>query len=199
MIERIIQSSDTKPYTGIILCGGKSLRMGTEKGLVQLKGKSLISYSISLFENLCSEVIISSNSNYYNNVGLKVVSDIYPDCGPIGGLYSGLKAATNNFCMVAPCDTPFLTAQLYRHLLSYCDDAFAIIPSFKGNLQPVCGIYATKGIPIIEKCIQQKVFKMHTLVQELNAVIVSVDIFFNENNCFENINTSEQLLEYNRK
>src|ERR1035437_8950358 len=160
MIQNNIKQNEA--YTGIILCGGKSQRMGSEKGLVQLNNKALIMYSISLFNNLCSEIIISSNSNHYNKIGFQIIPDIYPDCGPIGGLYSGLKSATNNYCMVAPCDAPFLTIQLYSLLLEYCDDTLAIIPSFNGNLQPVCGIYATKSIHIIEKLIHRKIFKMQT-------------------------------------
>lgn len=177
--------------TGIILSGGKSSRMGSEKGLVQLKGKALIEYSVTLLETICDEILISANTAGYEYLGYKIIPDIHSDCGPIGGLYSCLKESKNDYCFVVPCDVPYLVPEIFELLLQNVEENNAVVPMIDGKIEPLCGIYSRKAIPIIESLIQNKIFKMHTVLKELNAKTITFDSRFN--NCFRNINTRDEL------
>ena len=76
--------------TGIILAGGKSSRMGQDKGLLMLNGRTFMSHIIEALEPVVSDIIIVSNNSDYDIYKLKRVADILKDSGPLAGLYTGL-------------------------------------------------------------------------------------------------------------
>jgi len=82
--------------TGSILAGGESRRMGTEKGLVDFRGKPMIAYAVDAFLPYCDQILISANNASYNYLGFQVVKDEFPDSGPLGGIYSCLKQLQNS-------------------------------------------------------------------------------------------------------
>ncbi|MCX6240076.1 MAG: molybdenum cofactor guanylyltransferase, partial [Bacteroidia bacterium] len=79
---------NTELITGIVLAGGLSRRMGTDKSMMMLNGKSLIEYSINALKPLCHNVVISSNNFNYDFTGCEVWPDELPDQAPIVGIYS---------------------------------------------------------------------------------------------------------------
>ena len=87
-------------FTGIVLAGGKSSRMGQDKALLDYQGKRLIDYAIELLTPVCSEILISTNQPGYENLGFQLIVDQYPDCGYIGGLHAALANAANNWDVV---------------------------------------------------------------------------------------------------
>ena len=74
--------------TGIILSGGKSLRMGQDKGLMSLDGKFMIEHVIDHIKPLCKQILISANQEEYHKFGYPVVRDEIKDIGPAGGIVS---------------------------------------------------------------------------------------------------------------
>lgn len=177
--------------TGIILSGGKSSRMGSEKGLILFKGKPMIEYSVSILTQLCDEIIICANNSNYDYLGFKVVSDIITDCGPLGGLYTGLSESNSQYNLIAPCDVPFITKDLYILLLQNIANNNAVIPSYNNEIHPLCGIYSLKCISVLQSLISEKKFKMLRVVDELGAKIVPLKY---DTDIFININTLEELI-----
>ena len=104
--------------TGIILAGGKSSRMGEDKGLVLLNGKPMIQYVIEALKEVVSDIIIISNNASYNKFRVPVYSDIIKDKGPVGGIYTGLYHSTTelNFCI--SCDVPMISSDFIFWLLN---------------------------------------------------------------------------------
>lgn len=118
-----ISSIDSlKDVTGLILAGGQGRRMGgQDKGLVTLAGKPLVSFVHARLAGQVAEVMISANRHLddYRQLGVRVVSDSESGYhGPLMGIYSGLRAATTQWVMVAPCDTPQLPADLVTQMAS---------------------------------------------------------------------------------
>jgi len=105
--------------TGIILAGGKSSRMGAEKGLQELCAKPLIHYAIEVLSGLCNTIIISSSSEAYKSLGHKVVADVIPGIGPMGGIYSALQQSKTEENLVLSCDLPFVSQELMSYILEY--------------------------------------------------------------------------------
>jgi len=103
--------------SGIILAGGKSSRMGTNKAFLQINGVIMIERVARVLTGVCSKVIISGDEKTYSNLGYRVVPDIYPGCGPLSGIYAGLLATANHYIFISACDTPYQTQQLSRKSL----------------------------------------------------------------------------------
>ena len=82
--------------TAIILSGGKSTRMGQDKGLMEIKGKPMIQYVIDNITPVCSQIIISANQDEYKKFGYPVINDNIMDTGPAGGIGSSLPLSSND-------------------------------------------------------------------------------------------------------
>lgn len=100
--------------TGIILAGGKSSRMGKDKGLCDFKGKALVSYAIETLRPLCGNLMISANyfPEKYAEFDLPVIADEVKNIGPMGGILSCLKQSHTQHNLVLSCDTPFVTTDV---------------------------------------------------------------------------------------
>lgn len=105
----LLEMINRKDITGIFLAGGKSSRMGTDKGFLKLNDKTFIEYSLAAMKPLVSQIMIVSNNTDYDKFNLKRVEDFINDAGPLAGLYSGLKAAKTEFNLVLSCDVPLVS------------------------------------------------------------------------------------------
>ena len=185
--------------TGIVLSGGKSRRMGKEKGLCHFRGKALISYAIDTLKPLCSRLIISANNkpNEYQLYGFQVISDEIPETGPIGGLYSCLKQSQSVINLVISCDTPFVTTEVYQELLNYIGEYQAVVPVQEdGFLEPITAIYQRSCLPVILQQIEKGEYKMMDLLARLNTKFVHFDTNMSDSkpSLFHNLNSPEDLL-----
>ncbi|PKP35407.1 MAG: molybdenum cofactor guanylyltransferase, partial [Bacteroidetes bacterium HGW-Bacteroidetes-17] len=128
--------------TGIILAGGKSRRMGKEKGLIELNGKQLIQYAIEVLKPICETILISTNSNFYDFLSYQKIADEFPDSGPMGGIYSCLKASKTNQNLVLSCDMPFINSQLLKELIENSHEYDIVVPwNGEQRFEPMCAFY----------------------------------------------------------
>ena len=135
--------------TGIILAGGDSKRIGTDKGLIDLNGKPLIGYVIESLMPVVDEIIVVVGSEargpvYRNAVGgdVRVVPDMYDDGSPMIGLITGLTHARGDYAVVAACDMPFINSELVDllFLLSFeLNGTLLIKPN--GWVEPLPAVY----------------------------------------------------------
>ncbi len=182
--------------TGIILSGGKSRRMGQDKGLCDFMGKPLIEHAVDLLSNFTNDIIISSNNiKDYTYFGYPVVSDIYSNTGPIGGIHSGLSHSKTEKNIIISCDSPFLDIRLFNLLLEYSDNYQIAVPSHNnGLLEPLAAYYSKKILQKIEESISEKDFKIINLFNKAPYITVRVDNqpFYTEK-LFSNLNTPGDL------
>jgi molybdopterin-guanine dinucleotide biosynthesis protein A len=106
-----------KDISGIILCGGKSKRYGSDKGLAFYHGKQLIQHAIEKLIPLCDEILISSNNNNYHHFGYPCIADDIKQAGPASGILSAMKKAKHENCLVLACDMPDVPSELFSFLL----------------------------------------------------------------------------------
>jgi len=182
--------------TGIILAGGKSSRMGNDKGLQELCGKPLISYAIQVLSGLCDSIVISSSSDAYKSFGYKVVPDQLPGIGPMGGIYSALKQSKTEKNLVLSCDLPFVTKELLSFILE-SSDGFDVAVPFEGNqhYEPLCGFYHISVLDIMGVYIQNGNYKLPDLFQEIriNKLNINGELDFYQDKIFLNINSKHDL------
>ncbi|MBN1821339.1 MAG: molybdenum cofactor guanylyltransferase [Prolixibacteraceae bacterium] len=184
-----------KELTGIILSGGKSLRMGADKAFIPFREKLLIEHSIEILKPFCSEILISANSEKYSSFGYKIVPDEIAGCGPIGGIYSALKKSTSLWNLIISCDTPFISNELITRLKGSVGDFDCLIPAYAGNKEPLVSMFHKKCLPDISEHIKAGNFKMHTLLEKLNCLEIDVsDLVQKKPDLFANFNSPEDIL-----
>lgn len=131
-----------KQITGIILSGGKSSRMGSDKGLLNLMGKPFVQYSIDALEPLVSEIIIVSNNKDYDAFGLKRINDEIENAGPLAGIYSGLKHSKTEYNLVLSCDIPLINPDILHLLVEAIDDTSEVIQiETQNKTMPLIALY----------------------------------------------------------
>ena len=184
-----------RKLTGIILSGGKSTRMNTEKGLCIFKGKPMIEHIIDVLKPICSEILISANNEQYDYLGYKTIADRYSGIGPISGIYSGLEASQTDNNMILSCDMPLVSVDMIRYIYDNRDDFDIVIPERNNYYEPLCAYYHRRILSNIEIAIQNKSYKLIKLIKSLNYKPLKIDSrhsFFHPM-LFENINSPNDL------
>ncbi len=159
--------------SGILLAGGRSTRMGTDKAFIRFLGKKLIEHNLSLLNALCQEVLISANQTVYERFGIPVINDKFEDAGPIGGIHACLEKASFQYSLILSCDLPFLNQSLLYGLLIHIHEGYDIIAYQYNNLvEPLFACYSKNVIPKIEENIEQKDFKLQNLFKQLRVKLL---------------------------
>lgn len=184
--------------TGIVIAGGKSSRMGAEKGLQLLAGKPLIGYALETLASVCSNILISSNSDAYATMGYEIVADEITDIGPIGGLYSALKQSKTEQNLILSCDLPFVNSELLLYLLQKSEGYRIVVPWQEGNhYEPLCAFYNKLIVPDIEENIKLGNHKLSNFFQKIktNKLIINDKLPFYSDSLFFNVNAPTELIQ----
>ena len=196
--------------TGVILAGGKSRRMRQNKALMRLGDDSLIAHVIRRMRLVTDELLLITNTpTEYTHLNVGMHSDIIPDTGALGGIYTGLTYASHDTVLCVACDSPFLEPKLLTYLVSVLGEYDAVMPytyssrqtPFRRNntqitLQTLCAAYAKRCLPIIEQMIRESDLRVHALAEHAHVQRVSPEIweeFDPEGRSFFNINTPEDF------
>jgi molybdenum cofactor guanylyltransferase len=184
--------------TGIILSGGKSSRLGHEKGLALFNNKPLIAFSIEILKPVCNNILISANNRMdeYAGFGFKVVQDEVKGIGPMGGLMACLKKSETRYNFILSCDTPFVPSGLYSYLLGSIENYQVAVPVHHDKrFEPLCAVYATNVIWEMQHCVENGTFKMIDFIQKVNAKKVVIDdrLSFYHDEMFVNMNTKKDI------
>jgi molybdopterin-guanine dinucleotide biosynthesis protein A len=127
--------------TGILLAGGKSSRMGQEKGLVEFRGKPLIQYGIELLSSFTGQIIIGSSNPDYLAFGCELIPDDVTGKGPAAGLAAVLNSSATPWNIVLACDLPFLEEEFIEKLLGATPNYMAVVPIHNGKIEPLAALY----------------------------------------------------------
>lgn len=182
--------------SAVILAGGKARRMGgQDKGLLEINGRTMISYVIKCLQNQVHEILINANRNLkiYEKYGYKVFSDHLEDYqGPLAGIASAMEKATNNFICTCPCDGPLipddLVARLYTEMLIQKSEICVVHDGER--IQPVYALIDCKLQPDLNKYLQSGERKIdHWYARH---ILTQVD-FSDRKDCFLNVNTPDDL------
>jgi molybdenum cofactor guanylyltransferase len=176
----------------IILSGGKSSRMGTNKALLKINERTNIERIAEQLKAYFEEIILVTNEpTDYQFLGLKTAVDQFPGKGPLAGLHAGLSASDyeNNF--VAACDMPFLSGKLAQTLVGKIGDYDAAVPIIAGKRQPLFAVFQKRITKQVEQRIEKGELRMTELLEAIQTCYLSENdlqmpnlerAFFNMNN-----------------
>lgn len=183
----------TKDITALILAGGKSERMGTDKAFIDFNGQSFIESSIGAIKPLCDRIIILGDPTKYAHLGLEVIPDLIINSGPLAGLYTGLSASTSEINMVLSCDIPLIESPLLEKLLKEYDTHLdALVCESNKRLNPLVGIYHKRTASLAKQQLENHQRSMMKFLDRLNYKSLE---FKDEAHCLKNINTPLELNE----
>ncbi len=132
--------------SSIILAGGKNLRLGRCKALEAINGKSLLERIAERLRALSNEIIIVTSQEQRDlpiPSKTKIILDLYPDSGPLGGLYTGLVSVESSYSIVVACDMPFLNTELLSYMVELSSSFDAVVPRLgEGALEPLHAVYS---------------------------------------------------------
>ncbi len=187
--------------SSIVLAGGQSQRLGYNKILEIVGGKSLLEQVVSCVVSLSNEIIVVAAEGqviprFEDYPDIRVVTDIYPGKGPLGGIYTGLKNSTSDCNLVVAADMPFLKCTLMDYMLSLVDGFDLVAPRVSGQIEPLHAIYMRSCLSAIERMLKEGVLGVHKLFSRVKVrYIEAAEIarFDPEQRSFFNINTDNDL------
>jgi molybdenum cofactor guanylyltransferase len=186
----------------IVLAGGKSRRLGRNKVIEKIGDQSLLERVVSSLSVFKSEIIIvtakeSALPQLTSYPKLKLVNDIYPGKGSLGGIYTGLVSSESFKNVVVACDMPFLNLKLLRYMVDLTTGYDAVVPrACEDILEPLHAVYTKDCIPKIELLIKQdrlSILELFPLVKVRYVENAEINKFDSEHISFFNVNTEADL------
>ena len=172
--------------------------MGQDKAWIELDGEPLIKRVATVLAQVADEVIVVANEPRYATLGLRVVHDRYPEGGALGGIATGVGAATNDTVLVAACDMPFLSTDVWRLLLGHIGEADVVIPRIGGEYETLHAIYTKACVPQMSRALAENRLRVIAFFDQVRVQAVeepelrAVDPTLR---AFTNVNTPEELAE----
>ena len=181
--------------------GGKNSRMnGNVKGLLKIKNSTFLE-KIQETLNDFSSIYLSINDKFskeqkqnFENMGFKIIEDIYKEIGTLGGIYSSLLNCKEEYLFITACDMPFITKNSIEVLCNKVDkNTDGVVFYDKNNkLYPLGAIYSKNVLPIIEEMIEKKYYKLSYLIEKSNFVKINIEKTDIPLKVLSNINTLQE-------
>ena len=180
--------------SGFVLAGGASSRMGRDKALLAYRETTLVEYVARTVREAVGSVALIGDPDRYRDLGRAVYRDKLSGCGPLGGIYTALRVSPTDWNLVVACDMPRISVWVLRRLLDpeakpgrNC--VMAVGPG--GEPEPLCALYHRRCLPVLDRAIREKRFKMRDLVPELGVELRPVDTA-----ALANVNTPDEWAEF---
>ena len=180
---------------GIILAGGKSSRMGFPKAFLSVNGRRIIDIILEVFHRLFEEIlIVTDNKDYFVEFkDVNVIQDLVNGFGPLGGIYTGLKAISTEKAFFIACDMPLLSSDLIERLLSASSSDYdCIVPYSQKGEEPLFAVYSIKVLPIIEDLLKKEDLSLNQLLKRSKCRFIKLED--KDLSSLFNVNTPEEFI-----
>lgn len=179
-----------------ILCGGKSSRMQSEKGLVLYQNKPFIEYIIEAVLPISDNIQLITNTGDYDYLAFRKIKDIVVDKGPLGGIYSALVHSETEMNLILSCDIPLISTEILRDLIEKYTSNFDVsIFEDTNRIHPLIGVYSKKILPVLKEAIDGNDLKMMRFISNVKCQFIPITEA--KRHLFKNINSVAELNELN--
>lgn len=188
----------SEPISAMVLAGGKSRRLGVDKAHLALNnGRSLVASTVAAVRTVSADIMVVAGPDFCHEcLDARLVIDVYPGKGSLGGIYSGLLSAEHSHCLVVACDMPFLNVELLAHMVSLGRDYDVLIPRVGDKLEPLHAIYSKGCLPHMHDLLSRghlRIVEFFSKVRVKYVEAADIEVFDPHHLSFFNINTPEQL------
>lgn len=184
-----------RSFSGAILAGGQSRRMGFNKAFLELEGSTVIARAVHVMTAVFSSpAIIANDTTLYGHLGLPVYPDIIKDAGSLGGIYTALYHS-KDYAFVVACDMPWLDPGCIKRVLDNVDGEDCVIPFISGRLHPMHAAWSKGCMNEIEAMINQGNLRINDLLKQLKIKRLTEEYFggLPIERSVENVNTRQDL------
>jgi molybdopterin-guanine dinucleotide biosynthesis protein A len=183
--------------TAFILAGGRSSRMGRDKAFVVLSGRTLLERAIDLAGSITPNVRVVGPQEKFLTIA-DTVDDVFPGCGPLGGIHAALTNTETELNLVLAVDLPFVERDFLFYLISQATQTGALVTAAQTGerLQPLCAVYRREFVQAAEKALKKKKNKIDILFEQVETrVIIGAEMerMGFSSTMFQNLNTPEEL------
>jgi molybdenum cofactor guanylyltransferase len=183
--------------TALILAGGNSTRMGTDKAFVMLDGRTLLARALEVCRTITNEVCIVGDRRKFAPFA-PVVEDLFPGCGPLAGIHAGLRASLTDWNVVLAVDLPFVSPALLHFLVAQAREngATVTVPWAGTGWQPLCAVYRRAFADAAETALRAGRYKIDALFDNAPTHVVGEEALRSAGcapEVFRNLNTPEEL------
>jgi len=184
--------------TGVLLAGGKSRRMGSDKRFLHVGEKTLFDRTLNTLRKVFADVlVVIAQDSEPLDAPVPVLRDVIPNCGSLGGLFTGLKQSNTPYVFVVACDMPFLDPQVIQALIQRRGDADVVMAKMHG-LQPMHAVYGKRCLPVMEDMLNSGDLKIQHVI---NSPLLQVSLVEEQDlkqidpsgKSFLNVNTPSDL------
>lgn len=160
----------------ILLAGGQSSRMGTNKALLPIAGqKNIVRIIEELSRVFPPPTLVTNQPEDYKELGLPMVGDKFLGKGPLAGLHAGLLASPYEENLLVACDMPFASSRLGQCLCNQLKGFDAVVPCLDGKHHPLFAVYRKSALPIVEDCLRQDRLRMFDFMKRLRVNEIQVE------------------------
>jgi len=191
MKETLIKKSEIEVF---VLAGGKSRRMGSDKGLVNFKGEPMILHILRVLEKLNMPTSIISGNKGYMKFGKPVYKDLIPDKGPLGGLYTALEFSSSPMLILLACDMPSINSESLNKLIELATSGKIVVSTDGKNISPLFACYPKSLKTAVENAISSDELKMLDFVLKQSYSLLDLAVEGNTQ-VLQNLNTKKELIE----
>ena len=181
--------------TGVILAGGVSSRMGSNKALLPYRGGRFIESIHRLLGELFDDVLLITNTpEQYDFLPCRKAGDLYPGMGTLAGLHAGLQQSVTPYIFAVACDMPYLNPDLIAMLAGFRDRGDVVIPHGEKGAEPLHALYGKGCLPAMERSLDAGRRRIVSFFPEVRVwevtpgEVARIDPGFDS---FKNINTPD--------
>lgn len=150
-----------QPRVALLLAGGQSQRMGTNKALLPLGKTTVLDFITTRLEQACEEVLLVTTPRQpYPQMRARKIFDVMEGKSSLGGLYSGLLQSPAEANFVCGCDMPLITPEMINYLFARLETNDAVVPKLDGFFEPLCAVYRKSCLPYIEAQLRTSELRM---------------------------------------
>lgn len=171
--------------------------MGSDKAFLDFHGRTLVEHVLQIARSVTTRVAIVGSSDKLSSYA-ETISDIFPNCGPLGGIHAALRHTRTDLNLMLAVDTPFIAPDFLLKLVEHAraSTALATVPRLEDQFQPLCAVYRPVFAKLAERALQRGQNKIGLLLtpnitetitqDQIEALAFPVSMF-------DNLNTRDDL------
>jgi molybdopterin-guanine dinucleotide biosynthesis protein A len=158
---------------GVVLCGGRSVRMGVDKATIEIGGTTLLARALGRLTEVCDPVFVAPGGLHLGIDATLLVPDALPDAGPLGGIVAALRRCRHPLLAVVAVDMPWIDPALLRLLADRIGDHDIALCLTQHGPEPLHAVYAQSALPVAEAVLHSPDRSVLGMIARLRALVVT--------------------------